>query len=52
MLNGGVNLLNAGDSNALINVFFAPDLTDTNASNQGVYASLITGAGLEEPGYR
>jgi hypothetical protein len=46
MLNGGVNLLNAGDSNALINVFFAPDLTDANASNQGVYASLITGAGV------
>jgi hypothetical protein len=46
MLNGGVNLLNAGDSITIRDVFFAPDLTDANASNQGVYASLITGAGV------
>jgi hypothetical protein len=46
MLAGGVNFTLAGDSNALRDVFFPPDLTDANASNEGVYANLITGAGV------
>jgi hypothetical protein len=46
MLNGGVNYQFAGDSNTLRDVFFTPDLTDANASNEGVYANLILGAGV------
>jgi hypothetical protein len=46
MLAGGVYFGNAGDSNSVVRVFFPPDLTDANASNQGVYANLITGAGV------
>jgi hypothetical protein len=45
MLAGGVYLSHAGDSITISDVFFPPDLTDANASQEGVYANLISGAG-------
>jgi hypothetical protein len=44
-LAGGVNLWNAGDSITLRDVYFPPDQTNPRASNMGVYANLIAGAG-------
>lgn len=44
-LYGGVFLWNAGDHIVLRDVVFPPDLSDTNASNLGLYANLIAGAG-------